>query len=99
MVDEDDLEEIIMSKPGPREAKKMEHDMLNRAASNPVRRKIIKEIGIYGASKEEILSKLGLQETAFKFQIEYLLHQELVKEEEGKYRLTDKGLEIFEMHR
>lgn len=99
MVEKDDLDDVIMAKPGPREAKKMEHDMLNRAASNPVRRKIIKEIGIYGASKEELLKNLGLQETAFKFQIDYLLHQELVKEDTGKYRLTDKGLEILEMHR
>ncbi|AGB49763.1 hypothetical protein Metho_1565 [Methanomethylovorans hollandica DSM 15978] len=99
MVEKDDLEDIIMTKPGPREAKKIEHDMLNRAASNPVRRKLIKEIGIYGASKEDLLKNLNLQETSFKFQIDYLLHQELVKEEEGKYRLTDKGLEILEMHR
>lgn len=99
MVETDDLDDLIMTKPGPREAKKIEHDMLNRAASNPVRRKLIKEIGIYGASKDELLKNLALQETAFKFQIDYLLHQELVKEEEGKYRLTDKGLEILEMHR
>ncbi len=99
MVEKDDLDDIIMNQPGPREAKKIEHDMLNRAASNPVRRKLIKEIGIYGASKEDLLKNLNLQETAFKFQIDYLLHQELVKEDEGKYRLTDKGLEILEMHR
>lgn len=97
MEEKDDLEDVIMAKPGPREAKKIEHDMLNRAASNPVRRKIIKEIGIYGASKEELLKNVSMQEAAFKFQIDYLLHQELVKEDNGKYRLTDKGIEILEI--
>ncbi|MFA0822944.1 MAG: winged helix-turn-helix domain-containing protein [Methanomethylovorans sp.] len=97
MEEKDDLEDVIMAKPGPREAKKIEHDMLNRAASNPVRRKIIKEIGIYGASKEELLKNMSMQEAAFKFQIDYLLHQELVKEDNGKYRLTDKGIEILEI--
>lgn len=97
MVEKDDLDDMIMTKPGPREAKKIEHDMLNRAASNPVRRKIIKEIGIYGASKEELLKNLSMQEAAFKFQIDYLLHQELLIEDDGKYRLTDKGIEILEI--
>lgn len=97
MVEKDDLDDVIMAEPGARETKKMEHDMLNRAASNPIRRKIIKEIGIYGALKEDIMKNVNLQESAFKFQTEYLLHQQLIKEENGKYTLTDKGLEILEI--
>jgi predicted transcriptional regulator len=97
LLEKDDLDDVIMAEPGPREAKKMEHDMLNRAASNPIRRKIIKEIGIYGAFKENIMKNINLQESAFKFQTDYLLHQGLIKEENGKYTLTDKGLEILEI--
>lgn len=97
MTEKDDLDDIIMAEPGARETKKMEHDMLNRAASNPIRRKMIKTIGIYGALKEDIMKSANLQESSFKFQIEYLMHQKLITEDNGKYSLTEKGLEILEI--
>ncbi|MBW6469778.1 MAG: hypothetical protein K0A90_00980 [Methanosarcinaceae archaeon] len=94
-VEDDELEEMMMAAPSARETKKMDHEMLNKAASHPLRRKLVKSIGVFGKTKEDIQDETGIDDASFKYQTEFLINGNLLKIENGQYRLTDKGLDLL----
>lgn len=94
-VDDDDLEEMMMAAPSPREAKKMDHEVMHKVASHPLRRNIVKSIGVFGKTKEEIISDVNMDNSSFKYQTDVLLSAKFVKIEDEQYRLTDKGLDML----
>ena len=71
MIDDDDLDEMIMAQPSERERVKMEHECLHKAASHPVRRQLVKAIGVFGATKEEIMESVDIDDNAFKYHTEF----------------------------
>ncbi|MDW7733487.1 MAG: hypothetical protein SCH66_13800 [Methanolobus sp.] len=95
MLEEDDLDDMIMTKPSERERVKMEHEFMHKAASHPVRRQLIKKIGAFGATKEEIQEETGIDDKVFKYHTEFLINGDLLNLVNGKYFLTDKGLEML----
>ena len=95
MTDDDDLEEMMMAAPSPREAKKMDHEVMHKVASHPLRRNIVKSIGVFGKTKEEIISDVNMDNSSFKYQTDVLLSAKFVKIEDEQYRLTDKGLDML----
>ncbi len=94
-IEDDDLDEMMMAAPSPREAKKMDHELMHKVASHPLRRKIVKSIGVFGKTKEDILDEVGIDGASFKYQIEVLLSANFLKIEDDQYRLTDKGLDML----
>ena len=94
-VEDDELEEMMMAAPSVRETKKMDHEMLNKAASHPLRRKLVKSIGVFGKKKEDIQNDVDIDDASFKYQTEFLLSGNFMKVEDSQYRLTDKGLDLL----
>ncbi|WP_406657190.1 hypothetical protein V7O62_01180 [Methanolobus sp. ZRKC2] len=95
MIEKDDLDDMIMAEPSERERVKMEHEFLNKAASHPVRRQLVKKIGAFGATKDEIQEDVELDDKSFKYHTEFLMNGDLLNLVNGKYFLTEKGLEML----
>lgn len=95
MLDDDELDEFITARPSERERVKAEHEIIHKAASHPVRRQLIKEIGAFGAKKAALLESSGLDEKVFKYHTEFLINGEFLNISEDKYFLSDKGLELL----
>lgn len=94
-VEDDDLEEMMMAAPSPREAKKMDHELMHKVASHPLRRNIVKSIGVFGKTKEDIISDANINDSSFKYQTDVLFSAKFLKIEDDQYRLTDKGLDML----
>ncbi|WP_406662104.1 hypothetical protein V7O66_05810 [Methanolobus sp. ZRKC3] len=96
MIDDDDLDNMIMAEPSERERVKMEHEFLHKAASHPVRRQLVKAIGVFGGTKEEVMESMNIDDNAFKYHTEFMINGDLLNIVDGKYSLTEKGLEMLE---
>jgi len=72
------------------------HERLFKASLSPIRRKIVAAIGIHGKTREELKKELNLSDFQFRFNLEWLISEGFVKEEDGKLRLTDDGIELLE---
>ncbi|MEZ5333841.1 MAG: hypothetical protein R2741_00640 [Methanolobus sp.] len=94
--DEDDLDYLLDAKPTERERVKAEHELIHKAASHPVRRQLIREIGAFGATKAELLETTELDENVFKYHTEFLINGEFLNIIEDKYSLSDKGIELLD---
>ena len=94
-IEDDELEEMMMAAPSPREAKKMDHELMHKVASHPVRRDIVKSIGVFGKTKEEVMNAVNIDDASFKYQTDVLFSANFLKIEDDQYRLTDKGLDML----
>ncbi|MBN2111277.1 MAG: hypothetical protein JW705_09380 [Methanosarcinaceae archaeon] len=95
MSEKDDLDDMIIAEPSERERVRMEHEFMHKAASHPVRRQLVKRIGAFGATKDEILVDVEMDDKVFKYHTEFLMNGDLLDLVNGKYFLTDKGLEML----
>lgn len=95
MLDDDELDDLLTAKPSERERVKTEHELIHKAASHPVRRQLIREIGAFGATKAELLERTELDGKVFKYHTEFLINGEFLNIMEDKYFLSDKGLELL----
>ena len=95
MVEDDELEEMMMAAPSAREIKKKDHEMLNKAVSHPLRRKLVKSIGVFGKTKDDVQGEMDIDDASFKYQTEFLVNGTFLKVENGLYKLTDKGLDLL----
>ncbi|MBP2031291.1 putative transcriptional regulator [Methanohalophilus levihalophilus] len=93
--DYDELDDIMMRAPSQGEAVKQEHDLMNKAASHPLRRKMISAIGSFGIAENELAGAVDSDDTSIKYHVDFLLSGDFIKTEGGSYRLTDKGLELL----
>jgi DNA-directed RNA polymerase delta subunit len=92
---DDNLDDLLDARPSERERVKVEHEVIHKAASHPVRRQLIREIGAFGATKAELLEKTELDENVFKYHTEFLINGDFLDISEGKYFLSDKGLDLL----
>lgn len=94
----DELDAYLDSQSGPTEgeAVKFEHMMMEKIAVNPARRKIIRTIGIFGKSREEIQKEVGLNDLLFNFNMDFLLREGFIRLEDGIYRLTSSGIAMHD---
>lgn len=94
-ISDDELEEMLERKPTVREAKVDDHALMVKALEHPVRRKMIKTIGVFGKTKSELKKEVGVDENMFKFQADFLLKGNYLTIEEDNYRLNDRGLVLL----
>ncbi len=94
-ISDDELEEMLDRKPTIREAKVDDHALMVKALEHPVRRKLIKSIGVFGKTKDDLKKEAGIDESIFKFQIDFLTKGEYIRIEGNNYCLTDRGLVLL----
>ncbi|HJH32357.1 MAG TPA: hypothetical protein C5S50_09345 [Methanosarcinaceae archaeon] len=94
-MEDDELEEMMMAAPSARESKKKDHEMLNKAVSHPLRRNLVRSIGVFGKTKKEIQGEIDIDDASLKYQAEFLMSGNFLKVENDLYRLTDKGLDLL----
>jgi len=94
-ISEDELEAMIERKPTVREAKVDDHALMVKALEHPVRRKMIKTIGVFGKNKSDLKKEIGVEVAMFNFQTDFLIKGNYLKIEGDIYRLTDRGLVLL----
>jgi predicted transcriptional regulator len=72
------------------------HEKLFKASMNPLRRKMIASIGVFGKSREELKNELELNDFQLKFNLDWLVKEGFVVEDSGQLKLTDDGVELLE---
>jgi DNA-binding transcriptional ArsR family regulator len=70
-----------------------DHRIMFKALENPLRRKIVKSIGAFGKTRQEIIKELGISESQLKFQLDFLIKECYAELEGEKCRLNAKGLQ------
>ena len=70
-----------------------DHQLMFKALENPLRRKIVKNIGAFGRTKHEIMKELGVSESQLKFQLDYLVKECYVEVDGENIRLNTKGIQ------
>ena len=95
MINDDELEEMIIAVPSAREIKKNDHEMMNKAVSHPLRRKLLRSIGVFGKTKGDVQGEMDIDDASFKYQTEFLVNGTFLKVEDGLYKLTDRGLDLL----
>jgi len=71
------------------------HEKLFKASMSPIRREIVTAIGTQGKTLEELKKELNLTEFQLKFNLDWLIREGFVKEEGGKLKLTEDGLDLL----
>lgn len=94
-ISEDELEDMLERRPSVREAKVADHELMVKALEHPVRRKMIKIIGVFGKKKSELQTELGVNDAVFNFQTDFLIKGNYIKIEGDTFRLTDRGLVLL----
>jgi len=94
-ISDDELEAMLERKPTVREAKVDDHALMVRALEHPVRRKMIKTIGVFGKTKGELKNELGIDAAIFNFQADFLIKGNYLKIDGDNFRLTDRGIVLL----
>ena len=94
----DELDTYFDEKGEPTEGElvKMEHVMLEKVSINPARRKLLRIVGVFGKDEKQLKEESGLNDFFFKFNMDFLLKERLLKFEDGIYRLTDAGIALHD---
>lgn len=94
-ISDDELEAMLERRPSVREAKVADHELMVKALEHPVRRKMIKAVGVFGKKKGDLQKEAGVNDEVFNFQTDFLIKGNYLKIEEDTYRLTDRGLVLL----
>lgn len=78
------------------EAVKLEHMMMEKVSVNPARRKLLRIVGIFGKTEEQLKEASELTDFFYKFHMDFLLKEGFLKFEDGMYRLTDSGIAMHD---
>jgi len=70
-----------------------DHRIMFKALENPLRRKIVKSIGAFGKTRQDIIKELGISESQLKFQLDFLIKECYAELEGEKCSLNAKGLQ------
>ncbi|AKJ39410.1 hypothetical protein [Methanosarcina barkeri] len=94
----DELDAYFENKNEPTEgeAVKLEHMMMEKISVSPERRKLLRIVGIFGKTEEQLKEESGLNDFFFKFHMDFLLKEGLLKLEDGMYRLTASGIAMHD---
>ena len=69
------------------------HRIMFKALENPLRRKIVKSIGPFGKTKNEIMDEVKISESQLKFQMDFLIKECYAQVDGDKCSLNSKGLQ------
>jgi predicted transcriptional regulator len=78
------------------EAVKMEHMMMEKVSISPARRKLLRTVGVFGKTEKQLKEESGLNDFLYKYHMDLLLKEGLLKFEDGIYRLTDMGIALHD---
>jgi len=94
----DELDAYFSKKGEPTEGEivKMEHVMMEKVSINPARRKLLRTVGVFGKTEKQLKEESGLNDFFFKFNMDFLLKEGLLKFEGEMYRLTDAGIALHD---
>jgi hypothetical protein len=94
----DELDDYFCNEVEPTEGEaiKMEHIMKEKVSINPARRKLLRIVGVFGKDEKHLKEDSGLNDFFFKFHMDFLLKEEILKFEDGTYRLTDTGISLHD---
>jgi len=94
-ISDDELEAMLERGPSVREAKVADHELMVKALEHPVRRKMIKSIGVFGKKRSELQKEAGVNNDILNFQADFLIKGNYIKIEGDNFRLTDRGLVLL----
>lgn len=94
-ISDDELEAMLERSPSVREAKVADHELMVKALEHPVRRKMIKSIGVFGKKRSELQKEAGVNDEILNFQADFLIKGNYIKIEGDNFRLTDRGLVLL----
>ena len=94
-ISDDELEAMLERGPSVREAKVADHELMVKALEHPVRRKMIKSIGVFGKKRSELQKEAGVNDDILNFQADFLIKGNYIKIEGDNFRLTDRGLVLL----
>ncbi len=94
-ISDDELEAMLERELSMREAKVADHELMVKALGHPIRRNMIKAIGVFGKKKSELQNEVGTNAAVFSFQIDFLIKGGFLRIEGDIFRLTDRGLVLF----
>ena len=94
-IDDDELEAMLDRQPTAGEATVSEHELRVKALDHPLRRKMIKTIGVFGKERSELQKELGVNDTLLNFQKDFLIQGEFLKVEGDTFKLTDMGIALL----
>ncbi len=94
-ISDDELEAMLERRPSVREAKVADHELMVKALEHPIRRRMIKTIGVFGKKKGDLQKEAGVNEAVFNFQVDFLIKGNYIKVEDDTFRLTDRGLVLL----
>jgi hypothetical protein len=94
----DEVDAYFEEKREPTEGElvKMEHIMMEKVSMNPARRKLLRIVGVFGKDEKQLKEESGLNDFFFKFNMDFLLKEGLLKFEDGIFRLTDSGIALHD---
>lgn len=93
--DYDELDDMIMQKPSEGDRVRMEHEMLDKAASHPLRRQIVRSIGVFGKALDAIKAEADADDNTLKYHMDFLKNANIIVLKEDLYRLTDSGVDML----
>ena len=93
--DYDELDDLIMQKPSEGDRVRMEHEMLDKAASHPIRRQIVRSIGVFGKAEADIKAEVETDANTLKYHIDFLKNANIVVIKDELFRLTDSGVDML----
>lgn len=67
------------------------HKLMFKTLENPIRRKIIKSIGEFGKTKDEIMKEVGIDKYQLNFQLDYLVKECYAEIDGESCKLNEKG--------
>ncbi len=94
-ISDDELEAMLERRPSVREAKVADHELMVKALEHPIRRRMVKAIGVFGIKKGELQKEVGVNDEVFNFQADFLIKGNYLKIEGDTFRLTDRGLVLL----
>ena len=94
----DEVDAYFDTKGEPTEGElvKMEHIMMEKVSMNPARRKLLRIVGVFGKDEKQLKEESGLNDLLFKFNMDFLLKEGMLKCEDGIYRLTNEGIALHD---
>ncbi len=94
-ISDDELEAMLERRLSVREAKVADHELMVKALEHPVRRKMIKSIGVFGKKRSELQKEVGENDEILYFQADFLIKGNYLKIDGDTFRLTDRGLVLL----
>jgi hypothetical protein len=94
----DELDDYLCKQEKPTEAGslKTEHIIREQVTVSPLRRKLLRLVGVFGIEEKQLKEESELNDFFFKFHMGFLLKEGFLKLEDRMYRLTDTGIAMHD---